>query len=60
MQDVKPCPFCGSKDISIEKNDAVDWEVYCKNCGATVGAYDCYETIEEALEVWNRRVGESE
>ena len=60
MQDVKPCPFCGSKIISIEKNDAVNWEVCCKNCGATVGAYDYYETIEEALEVWNRRVGESE
>lgn len=60
MGRAKPCPFCGSGDISIEKDDAVYWEVYCKNCGANVGAYDCYETIEEALETWNRRAQESE
>lgn len=50
---LKPCPFCGS--------DAIAWDrlyphVRCSNheCEVAIFRY----TIEEAIEIWNRRVKE--
>ena len=52
MKELKPCPFCGSDDISTEergKND--EWWCACI-CGATSG---WYRTQQEAIDGWNTR-----
>ena len=59
---LKPCPFCGTKDISISRTyidpllreDSLPDEVHvtCSACG--LGGY-AEETEEEAVEAWNRR-----
>lgn len=50
MTELKPCPFCGA--------DAIAWDklyphVRCSNheCEVAIFRY----TIEEAIEIWNRR-----
>ena len=54
---LKPCPFCGSKDIGL--NDAVDmpnshyWaEVVCGNCCRRTSSY---KTATEAITAWNKQ-----
>lgn len=61
---LRPCPFCGNKDIRItdtddERNDlAVDVQYFAicsiwrNGCGAASGYK---ETKEAAAEAWNRR-----
>lgn len=51
--ELKPCPFCGGSAF-IPKSDSGDllpW-VACIECGVET---DCYETVEKAIEAWNRR-----
>ena len=50
VNELKPCPFCGSDDVSIE----VFWAyaVYCGNCGIR-GPIVGSEV--EAIETWNDR-----
>ena len=59
MEDLKPCPFCGSGEIKI-RNIMNGWVCGC-------GTTDCigqnfhirkYETKEKAIEAWNRRANE--
>ena len=53
---LKPCPFCGGSAF-IPKSDSGDllpW-VACIECGVET---DCYETVEKAIEAWNRRVND--
>ena len=63
MTKLKPCPFCGSTAIDIEDKFTFRTFYYavCNynkgGCGATGGTRD---NEEEAVEVWNRRVGEQE
>ena len=51
---LKPCPFCGSKDVEVSKSLKV---VVCNNCGAYGPdgnkRYDCDE--ESAIDAWNKR-----
>ena len=49
MAELKPCPFCG-----CEADDYCGFaysEVYCINCNAQIQR----DSIEEAIEAWNRR-----
>ena len=66
--ELKPCPFCGSDDVEIVRQD---WEedetshhntVNCNHCGATVSFAVCectrgYESIsaDETVRMWNTR-----
>ena len=59
MDKPKPCPFCGSVDIRIDKCTA---RVRCKNCFATsglIGRFVAYsENVSQekaALQAWNTR-----
>lgn len=54
MKELKPCPFCGSKDLELLGHFSIRW-VACNSCYAESGSYD---TDEEAIEAWNRRVKE--
>lgn len=58
MTDLKPCPFCGEKDLidygimggTMEGFDYVQ----CANCGAEINSVHKGNYIE-AVEAWNRR-----
>lgn len=55
MEELKPCPFCGSEHVSVR--DYSDPMIYyhfviCKECNAKTGNFG---TKEKAIEAWNRR-----
>lgn len=51
MAKLKSCPFCGSKDISIEIIDE-NYSLYCEQCEIEQGLYN---SLDEAINAWNRR-----
>ena len=64
MQDkLKLCPFCGGKAMYFyrESKDSHGWS-YEVDHGVSCNSIDCYanmgtyETKEEAISAWNRRV----
>lgn len=68
MEEIKPCPFCGSKPVlittasRIEKLERVSlngYYYYCYNCHTMCGFNSdyvgIYKTQEEALNAWNKR-----
>lgn len=59
MNDLKPCPFCGSKNVTIIEGVTNFFEkinyVLCRSCQCR-GASSRFE--ERAVEVWNRRVND--
>lgn len=64
MNELLPCPFCGSttnapieevvhlSHTECEEAPFDQWTVQCDNCTATMG-YS--ETADEAIEAWNCR-----
>lgn len=58
MMKLKPCPFCGSKEIGIEASGNTDTDYvyfgYCWDCG---GNGPIKDTEEKAAEGWNNRAG---
>ena len=56
--ELKPCPFCGSKDIyRVENYYSCKVTFACSNCDAFVG---WKENTEEARKAWNTRFNEEE
>ena len=53
---LKPCPFCGGEAFLWSGNPKLhmDSTVSCSKCHITQSGH--YETSEEAIEAWNRRV----
>lgn len=51
---LKSCPFCGADGV-IREYDNKTFVASCKNCGIEL-LY--FETEQEAIEAWNRRVGD--
>lgn len=51
MDDLKPCPFCGSKDVTLRNSGGVRWAA-CRVCDAEGGWKD---EEEAAVEAWNNR-----
>lgn len=58
MEDLKQCPFCGSKKLQIKDGYMPDrkilYSVFCFNCGGN-GTWAV--TKELAIDAWNRREG---
>ena len=52
MDDLKPCPFCGSIDVEEKQYGDNEFWVSCADCGARISEYEDYD---EAIEAWNRR-----
>ena len=66
--EMRPCPFCGSNDITIDSYSVMEFsnkpdeqmaEVECNNCGASV-TYTSKDTLndscsEGAIRKWNTR-----
>lgn len=62
---LKPCPFCGDKDI-IWKEDLDGegrrqgtWFVFCNTsgCPCDIKEGNFHKNEQEAISAWNRRVG---
>lgn len=54
MEELRPCPFCGSEAGLCAFEIFVEYSVRCKSCGC--GTDDGYRTEREAVESWNRRI----
>lgn len=54
MVDLKPCPFCGGKNI-IHFNNGFFVQVYCVNCNCGTAVYKRDPDRDRAVEAWNRR-----
>lgn len=59
MIELKPCPFCGGKARFLNWKSA--WAVECCNdyCCVLPETEIC-DTKEAAVEIWNRRVGDTD
>ncbi len=61
MDKLKPCPFCGGEaeiqcfECLFESFEGRRYAVECKFCSCSL---ELFETEEEAVEAWNRRVGD--
>ena len=61
--DLKPCPFCGGKNIDVDVEHfshgcVGHWFVRCMDCTATVGnpaLIDKPDTKYQAVKMWNVR-----
>lgn len=59
MAELKACPFCGHRYITVKRieytcqEDSM-WFALCHGCGARSG--DATESKEQAIKMWNRRV----
>lgn len=49
-EELKPCPFCGGNNLSVE--GITFYWVECIDCNASISGH---ETEEQAIEAWNRR-----
>ena len=63
MEELKPCPFCGSAaEISQGRFDGKDTSyVICRKCGASGEFFVVspkYASNERAIEAWNRRASD--
>jgi len=54
---LKPCPFCGSKNVTLEdaKRCVKMWFIQCDYCDAT---FPHFESKYTAIRYWNRRANE--
>lgn len=58
MTELKKCPFCGSTGPQrITDNNELFW-VRCKFSSCTASYTRAFHSDKEAIEAWNRRVGE--
>lgn len=53
MDELKPCPFCGSKSILVTK--PTTWQAWCTSCKA-IGPWKIEK--RDAIEAWNKRCEE--
>lgn len=59
MTVLKPCPFCGGEaelKIHLFHKLPSSYGVVCRPCGCETWQF--FQTEEEAVEAWNRRVQE--
>ena len=57
--ELKPCPFCGSNNIVIYDksfNSEPYYDIFCRDCEASVHFADENETEEGAANMWNTRI----
>jgi Lar family restriction alleviation protein len=57
--ELKPCPFCGSNNIVIYDksfNSGPYYDIFCRDCQASVRFADESETEESAVNMWNTRI----
>ena len=61
MDELKPCPFCGSEAVELTGLRDNWFDVSCSNIKCTAYKIACvYKTKEKARKAWNTRAKESE
>ena len=57
MQDLKPCPCCGSSNglYVLQDEKYGEWSVFCDMCKTSFHNENHCDTREEAISAWNRR-----
>lgn len=55
MADLKPCPFCGSGDVAIARQDDIYARIACRGC--KIGKSWCMADDDEIIAAWNQRAG---
>ena len=66
MTKLKPCPFCGNKEVILMSCAICDGYIYCDGCGFETKRYwddfKVHKVVkswqEKAIAAWNRRDGE--
>lgn len=54
--ELKPCPFCGSEDLTLRKTaDIGHWYIDCNCCKVFLNTY--LKEKKDAILKWNRRCG---
>lgn len=48
---LKPCPFCGSEDVTCDRFE----DVYCVECWDCSAKVESYNGLEDAVAGWNAR-----
>lgn len=56
MDELKPCPFCGEIPRIIEHEFVDSDNTYGIKCKCGAQGFQFWETIDDAIEAWNRRV----
>lgn len=69
MEELKPCPFCGSNDVGVTKDSITfghgsygnTYMVLCADCHASSEKYDTYNddykvARGKCVAAWNKRV----
>lgn len=61
---IKPCPFCGSKDVEVFSQYEEDCPyqsaiVRCHSCDAQSAQMVGANKINMAIAAWNKRIGEA-
>lgn len=51
MEELKPCPFCGSSNVTMHELNPNSY-ARCRGCGAEGGLRDSHD---KAADAWNRR-----
>jgi Lar family restriction alleviation protein len=52
MEEIKPCPFCGCKEVEICRTNINACWVRCNGCGSDSNSNPTRKT---AIEIWNNR-----
>lgn len=76
MEELKQCPFCGSKEICSDVSyETKEFRIYCCGCSAemvmnfcdcgignsgSVDFLEMYTIMDQLIEAWNRRVNNAE
>lgn len=62
-KNLKPCPFCGGKNIQYETktrdlgvDEILECRIFCTQCGAEIYAAGL-PCVARAAKKWNRRAG---
>ena len=50
--ELKSCPFCGSKDVMRHLGVGLKWIIGCNTCGSRTKEFD---SVLEATTAWDRR-----
>jgi Lar family restriction alleviation protein len=58
---LKPCPFCGSKEIEVDDDGYYEW-VICADCYSSTGkeTWIVNGIHSEAIDAWNLRYTEGD
>lgn len=64
-EELKPCPFCGSKNVKLDQTDETPEEssdvwVYCEEClcdgpNASTDIFQPQQLEQVAISLWNER-----